>query len=395
MNLSFSAKAGPLATIGFQLITLDQALQLATGAYGWYKARERTQSLAQLMTAKGASLVSTSTFSKQVYAANRITRSEMIGVVLQEGTFRSTALPKACTGLSDDPGVACLRALATGLLSFYSVDATTSLLADLIPTSLVQLDQDDAEVEFTGPLLAGLRQYVAAVAAEEDSDKFRSHLIDTRSRSQKELFQSEPPGVLFSDSSTDNIEAPVILGCLRWILTPLHKRDISQYPTRSLQAWLVTRVMEELGFAVHSSIEVLSSKQSYQQAMDADQILPEVAEVLLVTANVGPTDIWRVNDRITLADTDLRPQMTPLRGVPWLAFRNLRRSGRRVNTQYLVDVWNFSYKQSRENVTVVCDNPIGHVVLGAKPGQEVIQTSHMGLLDIISPGLSHICGPSM
>ena len=34
MDLAFNAKAGPLAQIGLHIITLDQAIQLATGAYG-------------------------------------------------------------------------------------------------------------------------------------------------------------------------------------------------------------------------------------------------------------------------------------------------------------------------------------------------------------------------
>ena len=34
MDLAFDAKAGALAQVGLHIITLDQAIQLATGAYG-------------------------------------------------------------------------------------------------------------------------------------------------------------------------------------------------------------------------------------------------------------------------------------------------------------------------------------------------------------------------
>ena len=117
MELGFNVKnVGPLANIGLQIITLDQVVQIAIGAYGWYKGRERSQSLATLLATKGATLVSTSTFDKRSYHHYRTDHDNMLGVVVQKGCSKSIPLPEASTGFTDDPGQACLRALTTGLL---------------------------------------------------------------------------------------------------------------------------------------------------------------------------------------------------------------------------------------------------------------------------------------
>ncbi len=214
MNVAFGAKAGPLATVGLQIITLDQAIQLATGVYGWYKAKERTQSLTQLLSAKGASLVSTSTFDRPIYAECRQQRGKVLSVVSQEGSATSTALPKAPTANPDDPSQACLRALTTGLLCFFDVDATTSILAELIPFALLQLEQEDTTVKIDGPLLTGLRQYVVAVAAEEDSNMIRTDLLELASNYQAQLTEMQLEDALHCDS-VDLCEAPLIIGTMK------------------------------------------------------------------------------------------------------------------------------------------------------------------------------------
>ncbi|KAL2046166.1 hypothetical protein N7G274_001613 [Stereocaulon virgatum] len=121
MDLAFNARAGPLAQVGVHILILDQVVQLATGAYGWYKARERTQSLSQLLEAKGAHLVNTSSFDKRVYTQCRDEQGQVLGVVVREGIATSTKLPKASTANPEDPNQACLRALTTGLLCFFSI----------------------------------------------------------------------------------------------------------------------------------------------------------------------------------------------------------------------------------------------------------------------------------
>lgn len=138
MELGFSvSRAGPLSQISVQLLTLDTAVHLATGAYGWWKARERSASFADLIAIDGGHLVSTSSFSLVQYTYNR--RQGLVqGSYVQDGRLQLVGLPKASTAVPDDAGLACLRALTTGLLCIYSVEATVTILTDLIPYGLMQ-----------------------------------------------------------------------------------------------------------------------------------------------------------------------------------------------------------------------------------------------------------------
>jgi len=49
MELAFNAAWGPLTQIAVPLINVKSAVQLAVGAYGWWKARERTLSLLEMI----------------------------------------------------------------------------------------------------------------------------------------------------------------------------------------------------------------------------------------------------------------------------------------------------------------------------------------------------------
>ena len=99
MELGFSIRhAGPLSQIGFHVISLDTALHLATGLYGWWKARERATSLIELLAVDAGKLISTSSFNLNQYAESR-TMGLMHGLVSQNGTLHEVPLPKASTAV--------------------------------------------------------------------------------------------------------------------------------------------------------------------------------------------------------------------------------------------------------------------------------------------------------
>lgn len=394
MELAFNVKAGPLAQIAIQIVTLDTAVQLAIGAYGWYKARERSQSLIQLLSASGGDLISTSSFNKEVYNGNRQHQGQVLGVVVQNGGVVSAELPKASTAISGHAGQACLRALTTGILCFYSVEATTSILSELIPFALLQLEQEDTTVKMEGPLLTGLKQYVSAIAVEEDSNTYRTHLLQVTSNHQAQFAGVTLTQILACDS-TDVIESPLVIGCLKWMLTPRHKRDLIHYPTRSLRVWALAPIMRELGFEIAASSGVVTTKEDYSRATNINQYVAGFPEVVLVTADIGETDHWSSSEVPAADDFDLRPQITAVRNIPWLAFRHLRGSNRRVNSQYLADVWTYTYNHVSANVDITCTDPPGHVRLVPRPGSEVMFDHHASLLRVFSPHLAKVCGPPM
>ncbi len=91
--------------------------------------------------------------------------------------------------------------------------------------------------------------------------------------------------------------------------------------------------MKHLGFEISASPVAVSSEEDYKRSMSQDQLVGNFPEVVLVTTQVGETDNWSPNEVPSVEDTELRPQIMMVRGIPWLAFRRLRGIERPVNTQ--------------------------------------------------------------
>ncbi|KAL8646431.1 MAG: hypothetical protein Q9226_006861, partial [Calogaya cf. arnoldii] len=263
MSVAFAVNAGPLAQIGLELASLPTAYQLATGAYGWFKARERSRSLQELLSVSGGQLVSTSSFIFSLYKTIRTDRTSMQGVVVQDQKVQRTSLPKGSSAVPENSGIACLRAITAGLLVMYRSEAIVEILQDVIPNRLVQLNQDDTSLEIEGALLSSLKQWVSAVALEEDSDIFRKFLLETLATRQSRMTEVTIDDVMEMNHPFVN-EIPLVIGVLRWILTPAHKRENKNYPTRSLKVWTVASVMEILGFEIYADEVVAHSIRDYE-----------------------------------------------------------------------------------------------------------------------------------
>ena len=195
LELGFNINAGPLSQIGVQILSIEKTVELAIGAYGWWKARERTQSLVTLLSSSGCHLVSSLSFSIDTYARNR-QNHHVRGTIVQDSNLQVITCPKASTGVPTGDlggGLACLRALTSALLCLYSVDATVHILTEIIPTRLVQLDQEDKQIAVSGPLLTNLKALVQAIATEEDANTFRAWLLNTARQQEQVLFSSAGP----------------------------------------------------------------------------------------------------------------------------------------------------------------------------------------------------------
>ena len=145
MELSFNVDAGPLTQISIPIISVSSALQLAIGTYGWWRAPERNRSLLAMLERSGASLVPASTFDLPVYRALR--HDSMVrGISIMNGKIHTADLPRSSTSLEGNPGQICLRALTTGLLCFYSAQAVTETLSELIPYGLLHYNQEGLAV---------------------------------------------------------------------------------------------------------------------------------------------------------------------------------------------------------------------------------------------------------
>ena len=212
MDVSFNIpNAGPLSQISAHIISFDTAVFLASGAIGWWKARERSRSLTESLSACKTSLVSTSSFDYITYRECR--KTEVVrGLGVQKGMLCKFPKGVESTAVSQDSGIDCLRALTTGLLWFYIVQLTSTILADIIPFGLLQSDQDGEIPNFDGPLFASLNDWVKAVAAEEDCNNFRERLLQDALQLQRDLTGMH--GVLPHLGDESN-ERGLVLGCLR------------------------------------------------------------------------------------------------------------------------------------------------------------------------------------
>ena len=112
------------------------------------------------------------------------------------------------------------------------------------------------------------------------------------------------------------------------MLTPWDKREPMQYPTRFLWVWSLVPIIKKLGFQIAASTEIVRTAEDYTKATATEQFIADWPEAVLVATDAGLTDL----------EEESRAQITPLRGVPWLAFRHLCGSKRRGNIQYVVDV---------------------------------------------------------
>lgn len=392
MSVAVNLREGPFSQIGLEIASLTTAYQLATGVYGWYKARERSKSLVELVSISGGELVSTSSFNVGLYRKVRTHHSMMQGVVVQDQRVQRTELPKASTAIPDHPGTACLRALTAGLSCLYNMDAVVKVLQDLIPFALVQLHQEDTTIEFEAALLAGLKQWVSAIMVEEDSDTFRDYMQKEIMQEQSKLTGIPYREIMDLEYSSDN-DMPYVIGILRWILTPRHKRESKRYPTRSLKAWTIALVMGYLGFDIQAQRAVVRGKGRLDVDPHDSPRYGETPYVFLTVDNNTHCDPMPLM-HVPHSRDSLRPQITLIRGIPWIAFRHLRGSTE-VDTQVLADVWQMAFKHAKVRFRgiSICKGNIRIEV--AESELETIASYHKDLMSEFSPHLVSLCGPSL
>lgn len=393
MSIAFAVNAGPLSQIGLEITSLPTAYQLATGLYGWFKAKERSKSLIESLSVSGGQLVSTSSFNLNFYRTIRSDNSSVQGVVVQDKKVQRTNLPKASTAVPNHSGTACLRALTAGLLCLYRPDAVVEMLQDLILYALIRLNQEDKTFEIEDALLASLRHWVSAVALEEDSDVFRTYLLDKLKTQHSRLTETVFDETKGMDHTSVN-EIPLVMGVLRWILTPWHNRKVKQYPTRSLKVWTTASIMETLGFEVQVDFVVSHSVYGYQGNMQTQHRFGETASVFLVTMNGEETDPMPVK-HVPCAEDSPRPQITMMRGIPWIAFRHLRGNSDQVDTQYLADVWKMSFKSARACFRGISMYQRNVQIEITDPELMGVSEHYKSLISEFSPELERVCGPAM
>jgi hypothetical protein len=348
MSLTFDInRVGPLSQVAVGLGDLVTAYQLMTGAYGWYKARERTDSLTHVLSANGANLVSTSSFNLNEYRRIRNEHGGMRGTIIQDGVVISTPLPKASTAVPLNSGQACLRALTTGILCLYDTDTAIVLLQDLIPYALIKHDQEGAQMKMEGPILASLRDYVRSVSAEEDSDQIRRELLGSVTEQESQLTGIPMEDLLNLDLGQAS-ELPYVVGVLNWGLTPTTRRTTAKYATRSLRAWSMANILHRLGFSIYPGRYIVTedSLGSTEQSGKYDVEIPEVFMDMRPTSLKDQFITAVAMNEVTV---ETLPTTIPLGGVPYLAFRHLGATQLSYDVSKLVTIWLDCFGTTRQD----------------------------------------------
>jgi hypothetical protein len=390
MDISFNIpRAGPLSQISAHIVSLDTAIWLATGAVGWWKAKERSLSLTETLAARKMSLVSTSSFNYAEYRRIR-EHGPITGLSARLGVLRRLENGPESTAVTENSNIDCLRALATGLLCFYSEQLTSIILADIIPYGLLQSEQDGDLFEFDGPSFASLSEWVKAVATEEDCNNFRLRLTQKSSTACQELLGSH---VIQPNDDDGQNELGLLLGCLRWMITPKHRRELLKYPTRSIRVWTTMAVMFEMGFSVSVFLNVVNTKEQYDVVLKPPYE-DEYPDVVLVTLPGGRTD-----PEVVMEDTyqhlTIRPQIIPILSIPYTAFGRLQRQYSLIDAAELTDIWKQCFRYAKAGVTRPTLSTGGRVHLKPSSSEYTVhRESHKSLIGLWSPHLTGILGPA-
>jgi len=323
MEVGFTVNAGPLSQISIHLISLQTAVQLATGAWGWWRGNQRIQSLQQTLEAGNAALVPAHTFLRQRYTTFRNDHGCVYGAALDaSGKLVRMPLPRASTALSEDAGIDCLRALIVGLSCVMDENQIYGLLKELLPQYLLHFEQDDHPRRLDGACLTATLHFISAVLREEVVDKIRDRLFDT--------IDSQLPRVTGASRSEllacQHTEVCHISGVLRWIFEPAYKFEGSTKPvylTRSLKVWALALILAELGFDVEAArLAVKSSYEGLEDGIRLNESHLGIPEVFLVLAHGWPTDP-SASRSLPTADKSLLhapARVVPIRAIPTLAY---------------------------------------------------------------------------
>jgi hypothetical protein len=345
MELAFNVAWGPISQIAVPLLDVKTAVQLAAGAYGWWKARERSITLLDLVQAVGGQLAPCSAFNIFRYQTVRRT-NEVRGIVWHDGRLEAVPLPRASTGNWGDLGLICLRAVTTALLALYNVDATTAVLTQIIPKRLINYDVEDMTLVPDGPFVACVRQFVDSVAAEEEVNTLRTDLWRRLDITLDEILSDSTRRFNFKVEHVQEVEVPIVIGLLDWVLTSPNKRHLPSYFTRSLTAWSLAVVLSYLGFEIRASTITIRSCELYDQHVSNRTASPQ-AKVYLVTCQGRETDLLAPIPGSAMPNRNMSTcRIVPIKAIPMVIFRHIcyRYECAATELMRLCEIWDRSFE---------------------------------------------------
>ncbi|KAK4200377.1 hypothetical protein QBC40DRAFT_326871 [Triangularia verruculosa] len=387
---------------------LKTILQLAFGRFGWLKGPQKWELLDQVLTSSGVELVSPASFDVEWYKELRDHHNDMHGVFFEGGGPKRIPLPTQ-SSMSSSPAHSSLRALTVCLSCFCSENGIVAVLERLIPCGLLQGNIHDEDIIFEGSLLTSLREWVASVLSEEASNKFRDYLLKTAKEALDKL-QSKGPHPSSSwamyyesiHSERWDQELQIILGVLKWAITPTHERPASiesRYPTRSLRAWTAASMLSQLGFRqISAGNRIVTRRDEYDEAFKANPFKDQSYDVFLVATHTGDLETDLLADPMVFAPDDAPPPRPMLlQNIPVLAFGHTRymQLNPKISPPTLHEAFKHAFStavQSFERIQVTGrDQFMVKLVVNASKNPIPFANNIRDLFDIFSPHIHDIC----
>ena len=324
LELALPVSSGPFNQISIPLKSIESAVYLAKGAYGWWKGPEKSRCLLDIIESKKGELSAALTFNPRTFKA-REARYPLQGVSIgslepgRTGPITCT-LPAGSTSMTGSEGLNCLRALTTGLLCLFDLEETSKILIEIVPDHLIRHELDDIRLEKQGPLSTALTQYVKTVSLEEDNRRSSQHLLALLDTHQKAV----------NNLSVEDLkhcqvyERPLVIAFLSWLLTSEYKREIRYvrvYPTRSLRVWSLAFLLGELAFEAVASSIAIKTEEMYRSYLRCQPDPAEFSHVFLITQSVGIADPTLVQERFQRAE-DKRQRLIPIGTIPYVTFEH-------------------------------------------------------------------------
>lgn len=322
MEFGFSVVAGPLTQISVSLSGLKDVVTAAKYTkklYDSYTGREQVVLLQQSLASSKVSIPATSTFDSLAYLESRQKYANTSGVARRSSNALCRVLLQGTsTSTHGHPGLLCLRALTTALLCFLREDTIASVYQDVLPKYLLHCEQEGEAFIFEGPSLLSLKQYIHSIAEEEEGDEYRRYLLHhVDSQVQRVTLSAS---TLTDLLASEFLEIGHINGLLRWVLTPVLKREASIYRTRSLKIWCIALVLSKVAFEVEANCDAITTTPGDHVE---DLVLHHFAgkpEVVLVLASGWPTDIgWQSgkrDDEPVYVPVEIPPRPISVRAFP-------------------------------------------------------------------------------
>lgn len=259
--------------------------------------------------------------------------------------------PSTCFySAAGDVGLVCLRAVATALLAIFD-KATVAVLTYIIPRCLVNYDLEGEHIQTDGPFLACVLQFVEAVGSEEVCNTLRKELHRQLDEKHCMLFSSSRSAPL---EDIPEIDVPVVIGFLDWLLSSPFKRAYEYYPTRSLSVWYVAVALEYVGFDVYPSPTLISSDSLYDRHMEGNR--HPRPTVYLVTCHARPTDPLAVIPNRTAfvnSEGEFAARILPIKAIPRVIFRHICNgsSSNGIDIEGLCSIWNDCFDHAYSSFT--------------------------------------------